>query len=91
MTWLELLVGGLAVFRLTRFLTDDYLAGPLRRLIARGPYTIEFIECPWCVSIWISALTILAWWALPPTVWIPAAAFLAWSALASLIAANLDR
>ncbi|AJE32527.1 hypothetical protein B842_03370 [Corynebacterium humireducens NBRC 106098 = DSM 45392] len=62
-----LLITTLTVARLTRLITIDKLAEPLRRWIIRyngddGWWTYLF-HCSYCLSIWIAA-------ALTPTAWI---------------------
>jgi len=57
-----------ATLRLTRFLTKDYLAGPIRAAVLRrtGPdsHATYLSTCPWCLSIWIgTGTTTAAWWA----------------------------
>ena len=62
---LGLLVLALAVFRATRLIVDDLVGEPIRDawhwLFRRhragvGDY---FIDCPWCVSIWLAALALV--------------------------------
>lgn len=58
-----LVVGASA--RLTRLITADTIAGPLRaKLITwtKSTKVGEFITCPWCIGFWISvAVTYAAW------------------------------
>ena len=69
------------VARVTRFLTSDDLAGPIRSAVVRrfGPESAAatLTECPWCASIWISAaVTPVAywcgghWWFQVPALWL---------------------
>lgn len=68
-TALALLVDTVAVYRLTKLITEDYLTEDLRLLLLdKFPAVIDkrtgqkrrskiayFINCPWCVSIWAAA------------------------------------
>jgi hypothetical protein len=65
-TALTLLIDTVAVYRLTKLVTEDYLTQDLRLLVQeKFPAVIDkrsgqkrkskftyFINCPWCVSIW---------------------------------------
>lgn len=89
-----LLVGALAVHRLTRLAVEDEVTRPLRERITRwaegtaerraAPSVSYFVTCPWCVSVWVAAgwaaLTVTA-----PAVAAPAGAVLAWSSAAGLL------
>lgn len=75
----------LAVFRLTHLLTDDFIAKPIRDQLVRSAYGVEFVTCPWCVSIWMAAV-VVALQALVPRQWVYAAAVLAFSAITGLLA-----
>jgi hypothetical protein len=82
-----LIVGGLAVHRLTRLLVEDKIAEPVRdRLTANAEGRLAyFVTCPWCVSVWVAG----AWAALAvaaPPVAVPVGAALAWSSLTGLLA-----
>lgn len=65
LSWLCLiLVLGLVVYRVTRFIVLDTLVDVPRdwvhnRLMSTkrrwGPYLAKLIGCPWCVSVWVSA------------------------------------
>lgn len=87
-TPLLLLLDGLAVFRLTRLITDDTIPfGRLRlRVEARWPnaWFTELATCPWCMSVWVAA-GVLGAHALVPAWWPYAAAVLAFSAVAGLL------
>lgn len=54
---LDLILMYLMVARITRFLTDDFLADPIRRAtetrFGEDSKMAYLINCPWCVSIWI--------------------------------------
>ena len=54
------------VARVTRFITDDVLAAPIRTLVIRwfGDESKLYVlsTCPWCLSIWTAgALVPVAW------------------------------
>jgi hypothetical protein len=92
-----LLVGGLAVHRLTRLVTEDVITRRPRWAVqqwAEGtaqrsahPQIGYLVTCPWCVSIWVAA-----GWAVfavaAPTVAAPVGAALAWSSLTGLLASS---
>jgi hypothetical protein len=64
-TWAVWLLAAGAVLRLTRLVTADSIAAPLRsawHARAGGPRTLAggFISCPWCVSFWVAILVVLA-------------------------------
>jgi hypothetical protein len=80
-----LVVGGLAVHRLTRLLVDDEVTRPLRERAERlGDRAAYLAHCPRCVSVWVAAgwagLAVAA-----PAVAAPAGAVLAWSAVSGLL------
>lgn len=82
----RLVVGGLAVARLTRLATEDRLTAGLRYRVEQAvPAAEDFLACPWCVSVWIAA-----GWAVLATLSPSAAdllgAILAWSEVAGLAA-----
>lgn len=57
-----------STLRITRFLTKDTLAAPLRAQVIRrtGPDSrwTELSTCPWCLSIYVATATVCAaWWA----------------------------
>jgi hypothetical protein len=82
---LYLVVGALAVYRLTRLVVADVLLdGPRARLSARSDRWAVFITCPWCVSVWLAAGWVLLL-GLLPVVALVAGVILAWSAVAGLL------
>ncbi len=102
MTWLRLVVDALAVYRLTRLVTEDEISAPLRRLaggyVAR-PFTANAKEMQVAARPRVAAFITCPWcisiWvaagvvalqALAPSPWSYAAAGLAFSAIAGLIA-----
>ena len=92
-----LVIDALAVWRITRLVTEDGITAPLRgRLLAwalepgadarpRRPKLAELIECPHCVSIY-AATGVLVARRRVPRLWDPLARLLAFSALSGLIA-----
>lgn len=72
----SLVVAALAVARVTRFLTEDFLTVGYRRWVVTrwGPDSkmSYLVHCPWCTSIWI-ALPVMPAAALFPNVWVIAA------------------
>lgn len=85
-----LLVDALAVYRATRLLTRDSLplvARPRDAVVRRWGETSlgYFVECPWCVSVWIAAVAV-AGRVLLPEWWTPLALVLALSAVTGLLA-----
>jgi hypothetical protein len=71
MTWLIFIACTLAVFRLTRLITDDKITDFLRTFVKKEANKLprkakqkakEGITCPFCVSFYISAfITIYLW------------------------------
>lgn len=56
-----------AALRLTRLVTADDLASPLRRWAAARNETLGlFVACPWCVGFWISLGAVYAAWEVAP-------------------------
>jgi hypothetical protein len=86
-----LIVGGLAVHRLTRLVVEDEITRPLRERIGTRAVTEQngrlayVITCPWCVSPYVAAgwalLTVTA-----PSVAATVGAVLAWSSVTGLLA-----
>lgn len=65
--FLILLLGGLATFRLALLVSSEdgpaFIFRKLRRLPPPKSATREGLSCPWCVSVWASALvTGYFWW-----------------------------
>lgn len=84
-----------AVARITRFVNADVLGGPLRAAVIRrfGPDStpVEFVGCPWCVSVWVAApVAVLAWLFGHTAGFVVPAAWLSLSYLYSIAAAWLD-
>lgn len=82
----SLVVAALAVARVTRFLTEDYLTVGYRRWVVTrwGPdgKMSYLVHCPWCTSIWV-ALPVMPVATFFPNIWliavlaIPAASMVA--------------
>lgn len=72
----SLVVAALAVARITRFLTEDYLTVGYRRWVVTrwGPESkmSYLVHCPWCTSVWI-ALPVMPVASLFPNIWVIAA------------------
>ncbi|TWG96358.1 uncharacterized protein DUF1360 [Nocardioides sp. J9] len=57
----DLLVDGLATYRLMRLVRDDRVAEPLRSTVHERYGDVEdskvayLLQCPWCLSIWFGA------------------------------------
>lgn len=86
-----LVLDALATWRLTRLLIDDSITYRLRRPLVegRGPaWLADLMTCPWCLSIWIAILVVVAQ-TLVPGQWIYAAAVLAFSGVAGLLEARV--
>lgn len=84
-----------AVSRITRFVTDDHLAAPVRTaaIWLRGPDSqlAGLIECPWCLSIWVAAALVPVAYLYGTTPWFTAPAIvLTVSQLHGLVSQHLD-
>jgi uncharacterized protein DUF1360 len=73
---ISLIVGALAVTRITRFLVEDKLAVGYRQFFVRrfgkDSLVAYLIHCPWCTSFWVAIpimLSATAW----PNRWVIAA------------------
>lgn len=88
MTTLLVALVALATYRLTRLVTADQIAEPLRRaVIARNPgWAGYLVTCDWCLSIWVAPWPALAaaLWPDNRAVWVSLVA-LAASALTGLL------
>ncbi len=94
---LSIATGGLwalALARLTRLIVADRLTDFLRvwayrRSKGAETYLTYFLQCPWCVSMWLGFGTAwVIWWHPAPVLYILAA--LAASYLVGLMASNLE-
>lgn len=81
-------IDALATYRLTRLVTRDRITARYRDAI-RGPYDggEHFVDCPWCVGMWI-AFGVVAARRLAPALWSPVATALAFSAVAGIVSEN---
>lgn len=92
-TFADMTVDCLAAYRLTRFLQRDTFP-PVRkareRVMDKGPdWTVELVECPWCLGAYVSALVVAAR-LLAPRLWPPLAGGLAVSAAVGLLLSQVD-
>lgn len=73
---ISLVVAFLAVARLSRLVTEDSLLIGLRRRVVKRwgaeSKATYLVHCPWCMSIWISAL-VMPIAVIFPNVWVIAA------------------
>jgi len=76
-------VAALAVARVTRLITDDYLIAPIRQaLIKRWGVKSKLsylLTCPWCMSVWVGAAVAAGAWKWGDSGWfiVPAVALAA--------------
>lgn len=65
MVWAVLLLLTLAVSRLTRLVTTDFLMLPFRRWVinrwGEDSSIAYLVHCSWCSSMWISVPAAIAW------------------------------
>jgi hypothetical protein len=56
MTWLTVALVALATYRLTRLVTADRIAEPVRNwVVERNPgWAGYLVTCDWCLSIWVA-------------------------------------
>ncbi len=82
---LDLGVDALAVFRITRLVTEDTIFdGPREWIATQGPeWAADLVSCPHCVSIHAGGLAVLARTVFPRA-WRPLSRLLALSAVTSL-------
>lgn len=64
--WLSLLLTALTVVRVTRVITTDVIALPLRRKVMKhsgddGWWTF-LVHCKYCTSVWVAAAAAPLWW-----------------------------
>lgn len=90
-----LIVGGLATFRLSRFIVRDELVSGLRNRLWKKfpPETNKFgylFTCMWCMSIWTASLLVISR-IIMPTITLYVSTVLALSAIAGLLAAYEDK
>lgn len=84
----------LATFRVTRFITTDFLFDPMRQWIWKKfpPETTKIgylITCSWCSSFWVAAIIIAAY-LLAPSITFVVSLVLSISSIVGYIAARVD-
>jgi len=65
--WLVAVLAVVAVYRLSRLVTGDYVTRPMRTWVNEryGENRLSyFVTCDWCVSFWVGALVapVVVWW-----------------------------
>ena len=77
MTLLIIALWILAVMRVTRLINFDTIMFWLHNVVGNkygpGSWQAEFLECPWCIGMWVSLMTAwypvmltgLTWWLYP--------------------------
>lgn len=88
---LNLIIGGLATYRLSKVFVDDQILNGFRNLLWRRfpPETNKFgylFTCMWCMSIWTASLIVVSS-IIIPTITLYVCLVLALSAIAGLLAA----
>jgi hypothetical protein len=94
---LDLVVGALATYRLTKLVNDDYITQPLRDKVVKHfgepdeSKITYLVHCPWCVSIYTGGLVSTALMMYPDNrvVRVATTAF-AFSALTGIMAERED-
>lgn len=94
MTALELVIYGLATYRLTRLITRDSISAPIRERVwkKRPPEKSKIgylLTCEWCMSIWVASLLLIS--SMITSATDIAATVLALSAVAGLLTAYEDK
>lgn len=94
MTWFELVIYGLATYRLTRLITRDVIAEPLREWVWRRKPPEKskigyLFTCEWCMSIWTASLLLAS--SIITDITDIAAMVLALSAIAGMLTAYEDK
>lgn len=94
MTWFDLVIYGLATYRLTRLLTRDVIAEPIREWVwkRRPPEKSKIgylFTCEWCMSIWTASLLLAS--SIITDITDIAAMVLALSAIAGMLTAYEDK
>jgi len=95
MTLVELVVYGLATYRLSRLVTrDEVFSKPRNWLWKKFPPESTqvgyLLTCMWCVSVWSASLFVISRIIIPEAIYV-AATVLALSAIAGLLTAYEDR
>lgn len=74
---LAMILWVLALMRVTRLINADEITDPIRLAIMRrtGPESkwSYFVQCPWCVSMWLGVPTaaLMVWWMDASWWWVP--------------------
>jgi hypothetical protein len=92
---LDLVVDGLAAYRLTRLIVEDTITAPIReKIFDKYPPSEDSwsyaLTCTYCASIWVGAGIVTAR-AVAPRAWKVAAVGLALSGVVSLIQSREER
>ncbi len=93
--WVDLVVDGLATYRLVKLVRDDRITESFRTAVeeTQGPpersKVTYLLSCPWCLSIWFGAAVTLGRRRWPRTTGVLTRT-LALSALTGLTTAHLD-
>jgi len=95
MTPIELIIFGLATYRLTRLITRDVIMASLVEKVWKRypPETSKFgylFTCEWCMSIWVASLLQLSRMIVPTPTYV-LEVVLAASAIAGLLTAHEDK
>jgi len=65
MAALTVILAALATYRLTRLVTADVIAEPVRQWVGKRNQTLGYlVTCDWCLSIWVApwpALVVVVW------------------------------
>jgi hypothetical protein len=89
------IIAGLAVYRVSRFITTDTLFNPIRDRIWKRfpPETSKFgywFTCTWCTSIWVASLSEISR-IINPSITLGIQTVFALSALAGLLTAYEEK
>jgi hypothetical protein len=95
MTFIDLLIFGLATYRLTRLITRDTIMAPVVNCVWKRfpPETSKIgylFTCEWCMSIWVASLLQLSRMIIPTPTYV-FEVVLAASAIAGLLTAHEDK
>lgn len=65
MVWAALLLTTIAVARLTRLVTADFIMLPFRRWVinhwSEDSAITYLVHCSWCLSMWVAVPAAIAW------------------------------
>lgn len=73
-SFLNFLILGLAVFRLTRLFVFDHITEDIRNYFGKfengaGKTISVLLNCPWCTGIWMALITVFSFYFFPPFSW----------------------